>query len=86
MDEPLPYIFHFAIRRSHHKQLYPRVEYDNELMVSVTSDDRVPVALQPFFAGAQTKKFDVEKGDDMKDRPSPRPTPQPDPAPKPRPN
>ena len=58
--------------------------YDNDLMVTVVEIDgkKIPAVLLPGFAGAQTKKADMEKGDDMKDNGPPAP-PRPRPNPKP---
>lgn len=52
--------------------------YCPELQVTVLSVSigSVPVARLTDFAGVRTKKMDIEKGDDLKERNTPRPKPK----------
>ncbi len=83
-----PFLLRFAITRpGRGGDINTPSRYDTALDMTVVDDPRrgpIPVIDLPDFAGAMTKKGDIEKGEDQKDRPRPLEFP-PRPAIPPRP-
>lgn len=79
----------YAVHRCQLKEPNPvHIRYDPDLSMTIVETEAgpVPVVELPNYAGARTKKDDIEKGEDQKDQNPPRPQkPQPsDPKPKPK--
>ena len=86
-----PFLAKFATERGQQRTQPTAVRYDSQLAMTVvdTPSGPVPVIDYPDYAGAMTKKMDIEKGEDQKDEPTGRPQPprpdQPRPPERPRP-
>ena len=79
-----PFILRFAVKRGT-REANPEVQarYDDSLAMTVidTQQAVTPIIAFPDYAGMRTKKEDIEKGEDNKDRPTPPPPPRPRPKP-----
>jgi hypothetical protein len=64
---PSPWLF---LRATHQRGRVPtdRLPYDDELQVSVMGDNGSTVPAVKHRSPPQTKKADIEKGEDQKDR------------------
>jgi hypothetical protein len=86
-----PFLLRFAVVRGPERQTEPDgVYYHSDLDMTVLDSAEGPqlVIDLPDYAGALTKKQDLERGEDQKDPLRPRPSPPPRPpqpsAPRPR--